>query len=979
MPPPAPDAGRIASEFVLKTVAPREPAHLFMRARLAIASAALRERQAVRVQAPAGFGQTSLLALWRREHLSHGTAVAWFSADERDDAQRLLPGLVQAVRTACARPAFARHLADGAVSAVGAVHELEGVTAWLAEVAQLPFELVLIVDEAERLPASGVRALVYILHNAPPNLRAVVAARHGLDAPLADLLAYGQCALVDADALRLRIDETIALAAARFGERMDADAGARLFELCEGWPLGLQLALAAMERASDPRQIVEPLEGASGELRERLLQALIARLAPADVDFLTRISIIDALHPALCIALTGEPQAAEQLARLARDTPMFTAADGNEWLRLHALVRDVLRARLAQWPRDEGADLQTQPEVQRQTQLQPQPQLQTQQQQQQQPQPQPQPQDQTQTQPPTQLRPQTQAQLHARAAAWLAAQGMTEPAARHAHAAGQHRLAFELAGRSLLDAVRQGHLPAMLEWLELLPEAELEARPRLRLAAAWALALGERHPEAERQVERVLAGPGVDAELRYECALILSAAAYFADDIDRCVALFEPWVDAPPGTHPWLAQVHANRLGMRALVLGEPAQARQFQQRVPRAAQGPAPAPAPAQAPMQAQAPAQPQAQQSYVGRWGAFVVGLSYRREGQLQLAEAALMPALASADADLGRRHPLSCMLATVCATLAYEADRIDETAALLANRLDVLERGGTPDTVILAWLTAARVAAARGAEHRALDLLESLHALGVTRRLPRLSMASLAEQVRMHATCYRVQTCEALMQRIDELAREEATEQRPLWRREVLLMQAHAQAYAAIAARRWQAALDALDQAAQFANAMKRRCESIEIMALRAYVLEQTGAGGRALLLEAADLAQTFHLARTLADLHPAVTDWARRTLETSSGVDLPGAAARSPSPIAAPRVIRAAPHTRAVSGVVLTPKEREILELLARALSNKEIALAMNVGEATVKWHLKNLFGKLDASSRKHAVRRALMLGLLEAAD
>ncbi|WP_420800203.1 LuxR C-terminal-related transcriptional regulator [Paraburkholderia tagetis] len=877
--------------------------------------------------------------------------------------------------------------AMGTVGTVGAASELEGVTAWLAEVAQLSFELVLIVDEAERLPASGVRALVYILHNAPPNLRTVVAARHGLDAPLADLLAYGQCVWVDADALRLRIDETIALVAARFGERADADAGARLFELCEGWPLGLQLALAAMERASDPRQIVEPLEGASGELRERLLQALIARLAPADVDFLTRISIVDTLHPALCVALTGEAQAPERLARLARDTPMFTAADGNEWLQLHALVRDVLRARLAQWPQAEDAESRTQPQApgQTQTQSQPQPHPQSQSQSQTQPQSQSQPQSptptQSQPQPQPQSQTQPQAQLHARAAAWLAAQGMTEQAARHAHAAGQHGLAFELAERSLLDAVRQGHLPAMLEWLELLPEAELEARPRLRLAAAWALALGERHPEAERQVERVLAGPGVDAELRYECALILSAAAWFADDIDRCVALFEPWADAAPSTHPWLAQVHANRLGARALALGEPAQARQFLQRAP---QGPAPTHSQTrthtqthtqtQTQTQAQTHTQPQAPQSYVGRWGTFVVGLSYLQEGQLQLAESVLMPALASADADLGRRHPLSGMLATLCATLAYEADRIDDTAALLANRLDVLERSGTPDTVVLAWRTAARVATARGAEHRALDLLESLHALGVTRRLPRLSMASLAEQVRMHANCYRVQTCEALMQRIDELAREEAASPRPLWRRQVLLMQAQAQASAAIAARRWQQALDALDQAAQLADAMKRRCEGIEIMALRAYALEQTGAGGRALLLEAVDLAQTFHLTRTLSDLHPAVADWARRTLETS-----PGEAARSPSPIAAPRAIRATPQTRAVSGVVLTPKEREILELLARALSNKEIALALGVGEATVKWHLKNLFGKLDASSRKHAVRRALMLGLLEMAE
>ena len=63
------------------------------------------------------------------------------------------------------------------------------------------------------------------------------------------------------------------------------------------------------------------------------------------------------------------------------------------------------------------------------------------------------------------------------------------------------------------------------------------------------------------------------------------------------------------------------------------------------------------------------------------------------------------------------------------------------------------------------------------------------------------------------------------------------------------------------------------------------------------------------------------------------------------------------------------------MALTPKEREVLELLARNLSNKEIGLAMQVGEETVKWHVKNLFAKLDAGTRKQVVSRARILGLL----
>lgn len=66
---------------------------------------------------------------------------------------------------------------------------------------------------------------------------------------------------------------------------------------------------------------------------------------------------------------------------------------------------------------------------------------------------------------------------------------------------------------------------------------------------------------------------------------------------------------------------------------------------------------------------------------------------------------------------------------------------------------------------------------------------------------------------------------------------------------------------------------------------------------------------------------------------------------------------------------------VSDKLLTPKEREILLLLARNYSNKEIANALTVSSETVKWHLKALYSKLEAASRKHAVTRARTMGML----
>lgn len=59
-------------------------------------------------------------------------------------------------------------------------------------------------------------------------------------------------------------------------------------------------------------------------------------------------------------------------------------------------------------------------------------------------------------------------------------------------------------------------------------------------------------------------------------------------------------------------------------------------------------------------------------------------------------------------------------------------------------------------------------------------------------------------------------------------------------------------------------------------------------------------------------------------------------------------------------------------LLTPRELEILRLVARGLSNRAIATALTLGEGTVKYHVKNILRKLQASSRTQAVSRYMRL-------
>jgi DNA-binding CsgD family transcriptional regulator len=61
--------------------------------------------------------------------------------------------------------------------------------------------------------------------------------------------------------------------------------------------------------------------------------------------------------------------------------------------------------------------------------------------------------------------------------------------------------------------------------------------------------------------------------------------------------------------------------------------------------------------------------------------------------------------------------------------------------------------------------------------------------------------------------------------------------------------------------------------------------------------------------------------------------------------------------------------------LTPRELEVLELIAEGLPNKSIAARLGISDQTVKFHVSSIHGKLGAANRTDAVRRAVRRGLL----
>jgi NarL family two-component system response regulator LiaR len=106
--------------------------------------------------------------------------------------------------------------------------------------------------------------------------------------------------------------------------------------------------------------------------------------------------------------------------------------------------------------------------------------------------------------------------------------------------------------------------------------------------------------------------------------------------------------------------------------------------------------------------------------------------------------------------------------------------------------------------------------------------------------------------------------------------------------------------------------------------------------------------------------------LKDVQPQDLVKAIRTVHAGEGLLHPAVAARLMEEVAGSRAV---PDP-------LTPREREVVGLIARGLSNKRIALELSISEKTVKTHVSNILGKLGLTDRTQVAMHAVRAGWVE---
>jgi LuxR family maltose regulon positive regulatory protein len=475
------------------------------------------------LDAPAGFGKTTLLGQWRAE--AGGGRVAWVSLDEGDnDPARFWahvahalgtvePGVGTAALQALRRPSV----------------DLDRVvlSSLLNDLNEIGSPLVLVLDGYELVTETSChQTLGLFLEHLPVGAHVVLATRVDPPLQLARMRARGELAELRATELQFTGEEAAALLNGAMGLALGADDVALLAERTEGWAAGLVLAGLSLRGRSDPSAFVASFHGDNRHIADYLSTEVLERQPAPIREFLLRTSVLERLSGSLCDAVLETDGSTETLAEVERSNLFLVPLDDRrQWYRYHHLFAELLRLELGQ----------------REAALVP--------------------------------------ALHRRAAAWHGRAGNVDEAIYHTTTAGAFAEAGVLIARHWLAYWRGGQRATVARWLVGLPEEAIMADPPVAYIAAW---IGGFAGASKLQTERWLAAveddtwEGVlpDGISSLAFAAALTRATMLFDEVGgslqaarRALELAGP----EPSPFHWMAQA---TLGHALYLSGQPAEAR---------------------------------------------------------------------------------------------------------------------------------------------------------------------------------------------------------------------------------------------------------------------------------------------------------------------------------------------------------------------------------------------------------------------
>ena len=313
------------------------------------------------------------------------------------------------------------------------------------EILNINQHFLLVLDDFHLIKSNEVIKLVtYLLEHIPVNIHIVILTRSDPELAVSKLRSQQQLVELRASDLSFSANEISVLFNKKLRLGLSAADVYSLESKTEGWIAGLQLAALSMQGREDISEFIKDFKGDNRYIMDYLMEEVLKNQADEIKEFLLQTSILEQMSAPLCNAVLNRNDSQLILEKLEKNN-MFVIPLDNErkWYRYHHLFAELLKQRLLLQP-DSLFE-----------------------------------------------------KLHSKACAWFEQKGMYESALKNALSIKNYEKSIQLLGERVEDMWENGLHTSILNFCDLIPDNLIKKNPALCLYFSWILITTDQVQKAE--------------------------------------------------------------------------------------------------------------------------------------------------------------------------------------------------------------------------------------------------------------------------------------------------------------------------------------------------------------------------------------------------------------------------------------------------------------------------------------------------
>ncbi|MBI5907300.1 MAG: hypothetical protein HY853_01745 [Burkholderiales bacterium] len=788
-----------------------------------------------------------------------------------------------------------------------------------SELSAIDQPTVMFLDDFHEVTSAEVHdVLNYLIKHANNNFTWVIASRSVPSLALSSLKLAGRLHELAVTQMSFGARETKLLLNQIQGLGLSEEELKVSLDKTEGWVAGLQLMSLALRSVSDRSRFLIEFSGSDREVTDYLGAAIMGRQSRDIREVLMRTAVLDRFCVELC-QFAADSRATKECLRRIEQANLFLIPLDRErrWYRYHNLFTEFLRNEL------ETHD------------------------------------------------PQAGRQILERASVWCADRGLTAEAMRYALRAGDLERAADIVASSALELVQhRGEHATLKTWLGALPKALVDARPVIRVAAAWSAIFTRRLAEADEHLYYLTkdnkvglndSSVGGIAGDKLLSAIGMLRCLYYAltDQVQKCRSDSEAWLARWPAADPLKLGTVGNAYAYACLVEGDVSSARASLAKARNAF-------------LRGKTP--------YGVAWADVFVSTIEMAQGNLNEAIGVLESSLLELGDKCGGLSYATSMHCLLLGEARYEQGDLQGARARLDQSFQFIEEHGTLEMAHAAYVTQARLHYCDGEAGLANSVLEAGERFAKSHELPRLLRTIRGERILLHLQTGEIDAARSLAES-GEFTRTSGDNRLPVKDIDELVV-----ARLRIEEGRVPEALRLLSPAIRRCKELGRNRALIRFLIARTIAESRHGHPLKGLrhLDEALALGAQGGFIQVFVEDARSLREQLSMYIFRRASADTWSACGSDASQAYVQRVSELVgcheqyiptPTTDGMPADPLSRREGQLLRLLEKGLSNRALAETLFVSEATIKWHLNNIFNKLDVKNRTAAIAAARRQGFI----